>query len=93
MNENGIKMKVRNKCPSAQKECFQVQNYDVCEYAFYILMNFMDFCNFYILISRAITYVIMQRKLLGFGAIADGTPDAKNASVDGPLKCTFFRFY
>jgi hypothetical protein len=26
-----------------------------------------------------------QRKLLGGGAIADGTTDAKNASVDGPL--------
>jgi hypothetical protein len=25
-----------------------------------------------------------QRKLLGIGAIADGTTDAKNASVDGP---------
>jgi hypothetical protein len=36
----------------------------------------------------AITYVIArekQRKLLGIGAIADGTTDAKNASVDGPL--------
>jgi hypothetical protein len=34
------------------------------------------------------TYVIareMQMKLLGGGAIADGTTDAKNASVDGPL--------
>jgi hypothetical protein len=26
-----------------------------------------------------------QRKLLGGGAITDGTTDAKNASVDGPL--------
>jgi hypothetical protein len=34
-----------------------------------------------------IAYVIArekQRKLLGGGAIADGTTDAKNASVDGP---------
>jgi hypothetical protein len=33
------------------------------------------------------TYVIArekQRKLLGGGAITDGTTDAKNASVDGP---------
>jgi hypothetical protein len=33
------------------------------------------------------TYVIArekQRRLLGGGAIADGTTDAKNASVDGP---------
>jgi hypothetical protein len=30
--------------------------------------------------------VIAQRKLLGIGAIADGTTDAKNASVDGPLE-------
>jgi hypothetical protein len=26
----------------------------------------------------------VQRKLLGIGAIADGTTDAKHASVDGP---------
>jgi hypothetical protein len=33
------------------------------------------------------TYVIAQekqRKLLGGGAVADGTTDAKNAIVDGP---------
>jgi hypothetical protein len=30
------------------------------------------------------TYVIMQRKQLGGGAITDGETDAKNASVDGP---------
>jgi hypothetical protein len=36
--------------------------------------------------SRAITYVIVQRKQLGSGAIADGETDAKNASVDGPLE-------
>jgi hypothetical protein len=36
--------------------------------------------------SRAITYVIAQRKQLGGGAIADGETDAKNASVDGPLE-------
>jgi hypothetical protein len=34
--------------------------------------------------SRAITYVIAQRKQLGSGAIADGETDAKNASVGGP---------
>jgi hypothetical protein len=28
--------------------------------------------------------VIVQRNFLGRGAIADGTTDAKNASVDGP---------
>jgi hypothetical protein len=28
-----------------------------------------------------------QRKLLGGDAIADGTKDAKNASVDGLLRC------
>jgi hypothetical protein len=33
--------------------------------------------------------VIAQRKLLGIGAIADGTTDAKNASVDGPLAILF----
>jgi hypothetical protein len=36
-----------------------------------------------------ITYVIArekQRKHLGSGAIADGETDAKNASVDGPLR-------
>jgi hypothetical protein len=27
----------------------------------------------------------VQRNFLGRGAIADGTTDAKNASVDGPL--------
>jgi hypothetical protein len=35
--------------------------------------------------SRAITYVIVQRNFWGRGAIANGTTDAKNASVDGPL--------
>jgi hypothetical protein len=30
--------------------------------------------------------VIAQRKQLGGGAISDGETDAKNASVDGPLK-------
>jgi hypothetical protein len=33
--------------------------------------------------------VIMQRKQLGGGAIADGETDAKNASVDGPLTLFF----
>jgi hypothetical protein len=35
------------------------------------------------------TYVIArekQRKLVGSGAITDGETDAKNASVDGPLR-------
>jgi hypothetical protein len=41
--------------------------------------------NSFLCFSRAITYVIMQRKQLGGGAIADGETDAKNASVDGPL--------
>jgi hypothetical protein len=39
------------------------------------------------------TYVIArekQRRLLGGGAIADGTTDAKNASVDGPLRSILF---
>jgi hypothetical protein len=30
--------------------------------------------------------VIAQRKLLGISAIADGITDAKNVSVDGPLR-------
>jgi hypothetical protein len=34
--------------------------------------------------SRAITYVIMQRKQFGSGDNADGETDAINASVDGP---------
>jgi hypothetical protein len=29
--------------------------------------------------------VIVQRKMLGGGAIADGETDAKNVSVDSPL--------
>jgi hypothetical protein len=41
--------------------------------------------NCFLCFSRAITYVIAQRKQLGGGAIADGETDAKNASVDGPL--------
>jgi hypothetical protein len=41
--------------------------------------------NSFLCFSRTITYVIAQRKLLGIGAIADETTDAKNASVDGPL--------
>jgi hypothetical protein len=40
--------------------------------------------NSFLCFSRAITYVIAQKKLLGIGAIADGITDAKNASVDGP---------
>jgi hypothetical protein len=40
--------------------------------------------NSFLCFSRAITYVIMQRKQLGGNAIADGETDAKNASVDGP---------
>jgi hypothetical protein len=39
---------------------------------------------YFLCFSRAITYVIAQRKKLGGGAIADGETDAKNASVDGP---------
>jgi hypothetical protein len=42
--------------------------------------------NSFLCFSRAITYVIMQRKQLGGGAIADGETDAKNASVDCPLR-------
>jgi hypothetical protein len=41
--------------------------------------------NCFLCFSCAITYVIVQRKMLGGGAIADGETDAKNASVDGPL--------
>jgi hypothetical protein len=41
--------------------------------------------NCFLCYSRAITYLIAQRKQLGGGAIADGETDAKNASVDGPL--------
>jgi hypothetical protein len=41
--------------------------------------------NSFLCFSCAIRYVIAQRKLLGIGAIADGTTDAKNASVDGPF--------
>jgi hypothetical protein len=32
-----------------------------------------------------------QRKMLGGGAITDGTTDAKNASVDGPLRVCLAR--
>jgi hypothetical protein len=39
--------------------------------------------------SHVITYVIAQRKQLGSGAIADGETDAKNASVDGPLRSVY----
>jgi hypothetical protein len=44
----------------------------------------------------AITYVIArekQRKQLGSGTIADGETDAKNVSVDGPLKCSSLRTF
>jgi hypothetical protein len=41
--------------------------------------------NSFLCFSRAITYVIMQRKQLGGGAFADGETDVENASVDGPL--------
>jgi hypothetical protein len=40
-----------------------------------------------LLFSPFLTYLIArkkQRKLLGGGAIADGTTNATNASVDGP---------
>jgi hypothetical protein len=41
--------------------------------------------NCFLCFSRAITYVIEQRKPLGGGANTDGETDAKNVSVDGPL--------
>jgi hypothetical protein len=40
--------------------------------------------NCFLCFSFAITYVIVQRKMLGGGAVADGETDAKNAIVDSP---------
>jgi hypothetical protein len=48
--------------------------------------------NCFLCFSRAIMYMIAQRKQLGGGAIADGETDAKNASVDGPLSNKLKKF-